>query len=101
MIFRMRLTVSLLLAVALAAAIQPVLARERIAPGFVAVGGASDAGAAARQAAAMTGGRVLDVQTHMQGERPLYLVRVLLGDGRVRVIQIEGASARGFGAYRD
>jgi len=51
-----------------------------------------DAGGAARQAAGMTGGRVLDVQTRSAGGQPVYVVRVLLNDGRVKVIQIQGAA---------
>jgi hypothetical protein len=51
-----------------------------------------DAGAAARQAAGMTGGRVLDVQTRSAGAQSVYVVRVLLNDGRVKVIQIQGAT---------
>lgn len=54
---------------------------------------AVDAGAAARQAAGMTGGRVLDVQTRFAGTRAVYVIKVLLNDGRVKVIEIEGAQS--------
>ena len=54
---------------------------------------ASDSGSAARQAAAMTGGRVLDVQTGSDGSRTVYFVRVLLEDGRVKVVRIDGPAA--------
>ena len=60
---------------------------------------AADAGAAARQAAGMTGGKVLDVQTRINGGRAVYLVKILLNDGRVKVIQIDGAPAAGQGFY--
>jgi hypothetical protein len=53
---------------------------------------APDANAAARQAASMTGGRVLDVQVGNAGDRSVYFVRVLLGDGRVKVVRIDGAA---------
>jgi uncharacterized membrane protein YkoI len=55
---------------------------------------AADSGAAARQAAQMTGGRVLDVQTGNAGGRMVYFVRVLLADGRVKVVRIDGGDAR-------
>ena len=55
-----------------------------------AANGVSDAGAAARAAAGASGGRVLDVQTRQSGEQPVYDVKVLLDDGRVRIIQIDG-----------
>lgn len=48
-----------------------------------------DAGAAARQAVGMTGGRVLDVQKRFFGERATYVVKILLGDGRVKVVEVE------------
>ena len=48
-----------------------------------------DAGAAARQAVSMTGGRVLDVQKRFFGERAVYVVKVLLPDGRVKIVEIE------------
>jgi len=55
---------------------------------------AADSGAAARQAAQMTGGRVLDVQAGNAGGRMVYFVRVLLADGRVKVVRIDGTDAR-------
>lgn len=48
-----------------------------------------DAGAAARQAVDRTGGRVLDVQKRFIGERAVYVVKVLLHDGRVKLVEIE------------
>ena len=48
-----------------------------------------NAGAAARQAVDMTGGRVLDVQKRFFGERAMYVVKVLLHDGRVKVVELE------------
>ncbi|MGE0857948.1 MAG: PepSY domain-containing protein [Gammaproteobacteria bacterium] len=48
-----------------------------------------DAGAAARQAAGQTGGRVLDVQKRFIGERAVYVVKVLQKDGRVKLVEIE------------
>ena len=56
---------------------------------------ASDGADAARQAARMTGGRVLDVRTSNQGGRIVYEVKVLLDDGRVRVVRIDGVSGGG------
>lgn len=55
----------------------------------------ADSGAAARQAAQMTGGRVLGVQTATAGGQPVYLVRVLLADGRVKIVRIEGGGGNG------
>lgn len=54
--------------------------------------GATDSGAAAREAAAMTGGRVVDVQTTRSGARVVYVVKVLLDNGRVKVVHIDGAA---------
>lgn len=48
-----------------------------------------DAGAAARQAVGQTGGRVLDVQKRFIGERAVYVVKVLLQDGRVKLVEVE------------
>jgi hypothetical protein len=56
---------------------------------------ATDGADAARQAAAMTGGRVLDVRTTPKGGRVVYEVKVLLDDGRVRVVRIDGTAAGG------
>ena len=44
----------------------------------------------------MTGGRVLDVQTDVDGGRSRYMVKILTGDGRVKVVPIDGAAAHGF-----
>ncbi len=57
--------------------------------------GATDGADAARQAAAMTGGRVLDVRTTSKGGQTVYEVKVLLDDGRVRVVRVDGAAAGG------
>ena len=46
--------------------------------------------AAHGEAAAMTGGRVLDVQTVREGERQAFHVKVLLDDGRVQLIELGG-----------
>jgi len=54
----------------------------------------ADSSAAARQAAQMTGGRVLDVQTGHAGGKPVYFVRVLLADGRVKIVRIDAASGQ-------
>jgi len=54
-----------------------------------------DAGAAARQAVDMTGGRVLDVQKRFFGERAMYVVKVLLHDGRVKVVELEANPTSG------
>jgi hypothetical protein len=53
-------------------------------------------GTAAEQAATMTGGRVLDVEPDHSGDQPRYKVKVLTGDGRVRVVPVDGAPAAGF-----
>lgn len=57
---------------------------------------AADPGSAARRALNMTGGRVLDVQTDVDGGRSRYMVKILTGDGRVKVVPIDGATAHGF-----
>lgn len=81
--FRPLLTVSLLLVAVVA------LAVEDLRSGPPSGGVVEDAGAAARQAVDMTGGRVLDVQKRFFGERAMYVVKVLLGDGRVKVVEVE------------
>ncbi|MEQ8663285.1 MAG: peptidase [Gammaproteobacteria bacterium] len=68
------------------------LAAGGVAPARAAAGTSEDA---AQQAAQMTGGRVLDVRTARQGGRVVYEVKVLLDDGRVRVVRIDGAPAGG------
>ncbi len=52
-------------------------------------------GAAARQAVDMTGGRVLDVQKRFFGERAMYVVKVLLHEGRVKVVELEANPTSG------
>ncbi|MDX1607185.1 MAG: hypothetical protein R3202_13420 [Candidatus Competibacterales bacterium] len=49
----------------------------------------SGADAAAQIARAQTGGRVLSVQPSSNPQRPGYEVKVLLDDGRVRVLYID------------
>ena len=51
---------------------------------------ASELDDAARQAAARTGGRVLGVEQQQRGDRIVYLVRVLLEDGRVKLVEVSG-----------
>jgi len=51
--------------------------------------GASAAAAAARRA---TGGRVLGVSPRRAGGRVIYRVKVLLPDGRVRSVTVDGSS---------
>lgn len=58
--------------------------------------GNAGVGTAAEQAATMTGGRVLDVETDHSSGQPRYKVKVLTGDGRVRVVPVDGAPAAGF-----
>ncbi|MGH8659792.1 MAG: PepSY domain-containing protein [Gammaproteobacteria bacterium] len=41
-----------------------------------------------------TGGRVLDVQTQNMGGRVIYLVKVLMPDGRVRIIAVDGETGQ-------
>ncbi|MGH8644805.1 MAG: PepSY domain-containing protein [Gammaproteobacteria bacterium] len=53
--------------------------------------GQGQAIAFARQA---TGGRVLDVQTQNMGGRVVYLVKVLMPDGRVRIIAVDGETGQ-------
>ncbi|MGH8605927.1 MAG: PepSY domain-containing protein [Gammaproteobacteria bacterium] len=53
--------------------------------------GQGQAVAFARQA---TGGRVLDVQTQDMGGRLVYLVKVLMPDGRVRIIAVDGETGQ-------
>ena len=43
---------------------------------------------AAEQARQSTGGRVLSVEVSTDPQRPGFLVKVLLGDGRVRVVHV-------------
>jgi uncharacterized membrane protein YkoI len=65
------------------------------APARHVLAAAGDGAEAARQAAQMTGGRVLDVRTSNHGGRTVYEVKVLLDDGRVRVVRIDGTSSGG------
>lgn len=72
------------------ASVQAVNAIEAVSALLFAADVVTDAGAAAREAAAMTGGRVLDVQTVREGERQAFHVKVLLDDGRVKLIELGG-----------
>lgn len=45
----------------------------------------------ARQA---TGGRVLDVQTQNRGGRVVYLVKVLMPDGRVHIVAVDAETGQ-------
>ncbi len=53
---------------------------------------ANDAGHAARLAAGSSGGKVIDVQTSNSAGQVVYLVKVLLADGRVKVVKVSGAA---------
>lgn len=48
-----------------------------------------EAAALARQA---TGGRVLDIQAEERGGKKSYRVKVLLSDGRVRIVRVDAYS---------
>ena len=85
----MRLVIRHLLIVALALIAGPLHGAESGAPDAMSIDVVEDAGAAARQAVSMTGGRVLDVQKRFFGERAVYVVKVLLPDGRVKIVEIE------------
>jgi len=50
-----------------------------------------DAVAAVRE---RVGGRVLSAETQEEGGRRLHVIRVLTPDGRVRRVQVDGASGR-------
>ncbi len=91
----MRLVLRHLMAVSLAlmASVACGADSESASPNAVEV--VEDAGAAARQAVDMTGGRVLDVQKRFFGERAMYVVKVLLQDGRVKVVELEANPTAG------
>lgn len=88
-VFRPLLMVSLMMLASIAFAVES----EATAPMPADV--VENAGAAARQAVDMTGGRVLDVQKRFFGERAMYVVKVLLGDGRVKVVEVEANPTSG------
>ncbi len=69
-----------------------VLAAQRSSALLFAADATSDASTAAREAASQTGGRVLDVKERLREGTPVYDVKVLLDDGRVKVIELEGKS---------
>ncbi len=69
--------------------VQPVYAIEAFSALLFAADVVTDAGAAAREAAAISGGRVLDVQILREGERQVFHVKVLLDDGRVKIIELD------------
>ena len=85
----MRLVIRHLLLVILALIVGPLYGAESAAAKAIPIDMVEDAGAAARQAVSMTGGRVLDVQKRFFGERAVYVVKVLLPDGRVKIVEIE------------
>jgi uncharacterized membrane protein YkoI len=47
---------------------------------------------AAARVREQTGGRVLDIRSRTEDGRPVYRVKVLLSDGRVRILTINAAS---------
>lgn len=67
-----------------------VVATSAVSPVRLQLADATDADAAAARAQEMTGGRVLDVKTEVADGAVVYLVKILLGDGRVRVVRIAG-----------
>jgi uncharacterized membrane protein YkoI len=91
------LTTAALLAGALCASAAPAIARDRHAAsaGLVRVQ-ARDVGpaAAAEAARGATGGRVLGVRAKRAKGRIVYRVKVLLPEGRVRTVTVDGASGR-------
>ncbi len=46
---------------------------------------------AAAQVRAATGGRVLDVRTQVEDGVSVYIVKVLLPDGRIRIVTVGGS----------
>lgn len=46
---------------------------------------------AAAQVRAATGGRVLDIRTQVEDGVSVYIVKVLLPDGRIRVVTVGGS----------
>ena len=78
-----------LLIVALALGAGPLHGAENDSATAIPTDVVQDAGAAARQAVSTTGGRVLDVQKRFFDERAVYVVKVLLADGRVKIVEIE------------
>ena len=53
--------------------------------------GSNEAAAIARS---QSGGRVLDVRRSTEDGRPCYLVRLLLADGRVRIVVVDAESGK-------
>lgn len=53
--------------------------------------GSNEAAAIARS---QSGGRVLDVRRATEDGRPCYLVRLLLADGRVRIVVVDAESGK-------
>lgn len=51
---------------------------------------AADSNAAAKEAEQATGGRVVDVKEDLVDGKVVYQVKVLLDDGRVKVVTISG-----------
>ena len=91
----MRLVLRPLLAVSLVLLVNVAHGNDADNGDLQAVAVVEDAGAAARQAVDMTGGRVLDVQKRFFGERAMYVVKVLLSDGRVKVVEVEANPTSG------
>ena len=65
-------------------------ATSAVSPVSLQLADATDADAAATRAQEMTGGRVLDVKTEVADGAVVYLVKILLDDGHVRVVRIAG-----------
>lgn len=71
------------------AGLETVSAAQRSSALLFAADAASEASNAARDAAAQTGGRVLNVKKRLTGDHAVYDVKVLLEDGTVKVIQLK------------
>ena len=91
----MRLVLRPLLIVSLVLLVNVAYGDETDDGELQAVAVVENAAAAARQAVDMTGGRVLDVQKRFFGERAMYVVKVLLSDGRVKVVEVEANPTSG------
>lgn len=87
-------------ALVLAAALAAATATARVPAGPpgtpLVLAQSGDVGPAAAAAAARgaTGGRVLDVRASRSGGGVVYLVKVLLPEGRVRTVIVDGASGQ-------
>jgi uncharacterized membrane protein YkoI len=88
---------ALALAAALAApptSAEAASARSMVAQARDRAPGALSADEAAAIVAGASGGRVLDVRGEDRGERRVYRVKVLLGEGRVRVYRVDAQTGR-------